>query len=35
MKKFIDSEGFKSFLTLLKSKLDKDTKKTSDLMAVI
>lgn len=30
MKKFIDSEGFKSFLTLLKSKLDKDTKKTSD-----
>ena len=30
MKKFIDSEGFKSFLTLLKSKLDKDAKKTSD-----
>ena len=30
MKKFIDSEGFKSFLTLLKSKLDRDTKKTSD-----
>jgi len=30
MKKFIDSEGFKSFLTLLKSKLDRDTKRTSD-----
>jgi hypothetical protein len=30
VKKFIDSEGFKSFLTLLKSKLDRDTKRTSD-----
>jgi len=33
MKKFIDSEGFKAFLTLLKSKLDKDAKKTFDILS--